>query len=86
MNRTRNNKLWVSDRAHNVAEWLIHIHRVQDGYGLAPYLGVQPYLDNYNAVRLWAQIKLTRRTPELQTLGDVRKAFRRLLPPDKGDW
>jgi len=85
MNHARYNKLWVSDRAYNVAEWLIYIHEVQDGHGLAPYLGVQPYLDNYNAVRLWVQIKLTRRPPELQTLGDVRKAFRRLLPVDTGE-
>lgn len=74
----------VSERAYNGSEWLILLCRIQPRHGLAPYLGVMPYLDNHSAVRLWVQQKYTKRPPEFQTSGDVRKAFVRLLPEDQG--
>ena len=86
MDRNRFNQVWVCERAYNIAEWLILLNQIQPGHGLAPYLGVMPYLDNHSAVRVWVQKKYKTHPPEFQTLGDVRKAFVRLLPQDKGSW
>ncbi|WP_221794353.1 hypothetical protein [Oceanobacter mangrovi] len=86
MKHERFHQVWVCERAYSVAEWLILLCQIQPGHGLAPYLGVMPYLDNHSAVRLWVQQKYKQRPPEFQTLGDVRKAFVRLLPEGKGDW
>lgn len=74
------NKVAVSSRAHQVAEWLIEYYDICDGMGLSRHLRVARQLSNHDAVRVWVQQQMRQRPPVFQTLGDLRCAFTALLP------
>ena len=76
------NGVWVPKRAYTIADWLIYETQLQAGHGLAVHLGLNPGVDNHNAVRIWVHRQMQQWPPEHQTLGDLKSGFISLIPSE----
>lgn len=56
------NVSWVSPQALFITQALILGLHIQEGFGLATYLGINPTLSNHSALELWVQRQLLLQT------------------------
>lgn len=74
---------WVSERNQCIANWLIDLFEIRQGYGLAHYLKVPICSDNHTAVALWVEKCSAASPKQFYTLGELKQGFAKLLPMEK---
>lgn len=57
--KNTNSRIWVTPRAREMGRKLIQRLQVRRGRGIAPYLNVEHFYTNYEAVYLWVDQMLT---------------------------
>lgn len=72
----------VSLKANAVAQILAAQLRLQPGYGIAAYLGLNENYTNMGALRLWVHHKLETQPPEYNTVTALKDAFIACFPAD----
>ncbi|WP_404415114.1 hypothetical protein [Marinospirillum sp.] len=74
--------IWTTPQAKMLASGLIQKMWIRQGYGLAIYLGLEPFYDNYSAVELWIQRMLAIDYDQAMNLDFLQDQLVGLVPED----
>ena len=74
--------IWTTPQAKKLATKLIKKMLIRQGYGLAIFLGLEPFYDNYSAVELWIQRMLAIDYDQAMNLDFLQDQLVGLVPED----
>lgn len=73
-------RIWVTPQALRAGSYLIGRLKIRPGQGLAPYLDVEPFYNNFEAVYLWTERVLVLNAGKTMTGSQLVSRFLDLIP------
>jgi|GEM_PF-1246965 len=79
-NKLWSRRIWVTPQALRAGSYLIGRLKIKPGEGLAPYLDLDPFYNNFEAVYLWTEKMLVLNEGEALTGSQLTSRFLDLMP------